>query len=103
MDNGALDRLLEAESNAEERVERAKKRANQIVARANREAQERKEMAIDAFEKGREEKLERAKGSAGLKAREIEEGGVKKAEHLRDDLETRIPGTVEKLIGRYFD
>ena len=93
-----LHRLLNAEKQAEQNVDRAKELAKLEIKRAGEDARDQREILMVKFKTRKTSGLKEVKDKALIEAEKIRNDGNTMAKDLRATARDRIPAAVEKVL-----
>ncbi|MGA1847859.1 MAG: hypothetical protein ACMUHB_00835 [Thermoplasmatota archaeon] len=98
MGDDALNRLLEAEKQAQSLMDEARKKAKVVVDSAEEESKAARKKGIDSFHTRRTQALEESARAAQKEAEKIKRDGIELANGLAGRSKTRIPMAVEEVM-----
>ncbi|MDD1713534.1 MAG: hypothetical protein LUQ69_10255 [Methanoregulaceae archaeon] len=98
MARGELDRLLEAEKEAQRTIEMWRERAKKAVSDSNSDALSSKEEASKQFRAKLDLELEQMKKDATTEAEKIKRDGAEMAAGLKEKGRKRVPNVVEHAV-----
>ncbi|MGA1821995.1 MAG: hypothetical protein ACMUIG_05665 [Thermoplasmatota archaeon] len=103
MADNTLEKLLEAEKISQMRIEEARRKAEEIVKRADLDAVKGREENFKAFAERRKAYLEKVRSESGQEAERIKRDGLEIARGLEDKLKNRIPQAVDTIMKEYLN
>jgi vacuolar-type H+-ATPase subunit H len=102
MSNDDLNRLLEAEKEAQRTIALWKERSERAVRDAKEDVQRARDTSLRAFRERSELELDETRKAATIEAEKIKKEGIELATGLKDKARTRIPKAVDKAIDVLF-
>jgi vacuolar-type H+-ATPase subunit H len=98
MGDGALNRLLETEKEAQLLVDKARDQAKRIVEQAEKEAVAFKKAGLNEFHTKKARTIENSQIESRKEAEKIRSDGIELAKGLAGRSKTRIPMAVDKVL-----
>ncbi|MGA1873040.1 MAG: hypothetical protein ACMUHY_05150 [Thermoplasmatota archaeon] len=98
MGENTLDRLVEAEMEAESLIDEARKKAKVLIDSAEEEAARERERRMNEFHTHRTQVLSSSAVEAQIEAEKIRNDGIEVARGLEGRLKSRIPEAVDSIM-----